>query len=82
MITFLKQAMCDHRGKPSAGRIVHVIGGLCLAVSTLALAGAALLGHTDTGNALLAVTGPLAAMAGFGFVGGKKTEGAGSADQA
>jgi len=60
-------------GHASAKRLVFVVGGLTLSASTLALSVAACMGQAvDT--ALMTVTTPLAALAGYGYVNGKKVE--------
>lgn len=60
-------------GHASAKRLVFVVGGLTLSASTLALSIAACMGQAvDT--ALMTVTTPLAALAGYGYVNGKKVE--------
>lgn len=60
-------------GHASAKRLVFVVGGFSLSVATVILAIAACAG-AEVSASLLAVTGPLAGMAGYGYVGGKKAE--------
>ena len=60
-------------GHASAKRLVFVVGGFSLSVATIILAIAACAG-AEVSASLLAVTGPLAGMAGYGYVGGKKAE--------
>lgn len=60
-------------GHASSKRLIFVSAGLSLSASTLALAGAACLGQ-DVDVALATVTAPLAALASYGYVQGKKVE--------
>lgn len=60
-------------GHASAKRLVFIAGGFSLSVATIILSIAACAG-AEVSAALLAVTGPLAGMAGYGYVGGKKAE--------
>lgn len=60
-------------GHASAKRLVFIVGGFALSISTVILSIAACTG-AEVSAALLAVTGPLAGMAGYGYVGGKKAE--------
>lgn len=60
-------------GRASAKRLVFITGGLSLSVSTIILSAAACLG-ASVDAALLAVTTPLAGLAGYGYVNGKKVE--------
>lgn len=60
-------------GHASAKRLVFVVGGFSLSLATVILAIAACAG-AEVSASLLAVTGPLAGMAGYGYVGGKKAE--------
>lgn len=60
-------------GHGSIKRIVLFMAAGSLSVSTIILSIAACTG-TEVSAALLAVTGPLAGMAGYGYVGGKKVE--------
>lgn len=53
-------------------RLVFVVGGFSLSLATVILAIAACAG-AEVSASLLAVTGPLAGMAGYGYVGGSKT---------
>ena len=60
-------------GKPSVKRLVLLIACLSLAVSTIVLAVAGLLGK-DVGVAIAATASPLAGLAGYGYVNGKAVE--------
>ncbi len=60
-------------GRLSSKRLVLIMAGSALSISTVMLAVAAMLGHGEEG-ALWAVTTPLAALAGGGYVGGKAAE--------
>lgn len=60
-------------GHASAKRLVFIVGGFALSVSTVILSVAACAG-AEVSASLLAVTGPLAAMSGYGYVNGKKAE--------
>lgn len=60
-------------GHASSKRLVFVVGGLTLSASTLALSIAACMGQ-QVDTALMTVTTPLAALAGYGYVNGKKVE--------
>lgn len=60
-------------GHASSKRLVFVVGGLTLSAATMSLSVAACFGQSvDT--ALMTVTTPLAALAGYGYVNGKKVE--------
>lgn len=60
-------------GHASIKRLVLFMAGASLSLSTVILSIAACTG-AEVSAALLAVTGPLAGMAGYGYVGGKKAE--------
>jgi hypothetical protein len=60
-------------GHASAKRLVFIAGGFALSLSTVILSIAACAG-AEVSASLLAVTGPLAGMAGYGYVNGKKVE--------
>jgi len=60
-------------GHASAKRLVFIMGGISLSVATIILSIAACAG-VDVDAALLTVTTPLAGLAGYGYVNGKKAE--------
>lgn len=60
-------------GHASIKRLVLFMAGASLSLSTVILSIAACTG-AEVSAALLAVTGPLAGMAGYGYVNGKKVE--------
>lgn len=60
-------------GHASIKRLVLFMAGASLSLSTIILSIAACTG-AEVSAALLAVTGPLAGMAGYGYVNGKKVE--------
>jgi len=62
-------------GNPSVKRVSLVIAVCALAAGTIILCAAAYQGH-EVALALAAVTGPLAGLGGYSYVGGKKAESA------
>ena len=73
-MTWMREAITDSRsGKASSKRIIALLGALALAFATVILAIAAVFGQ-DVANALWAASGPLAALGGTNYVGGKLAE--------
>ena len=73
-MTWLREAINDSRtGQASSKRIIALLGALALAFATVILAIAAVFGQ-DVANALWAASGPLAALGGTNYVGGKLAE--------
>lgn len=60
-------------GNPSVKRVSLILATSALAAGTIILCMAAYAGH-DVALALAAVTGPLAGLGGYSYVGGKKAE--------
>lgn len=60
-------------GNPSVKRVSLIIATSALSAGTIILCAAAYAGH-DVALALAAVTGPLAGLGGYSYVGGKKAE--------
>lgn len=75
MIAWLKSAFEDSAkpGHASIKRIVFFLAGLSLSLSVVILVIAACYG-ADVDVALATVTAPLATLAGYGYVNGKKVE--------
>lgn len=73
-MNWLREAISDSKsGVASAKRLSMLLATFALAVSTVVLAAASLLGH-DVAPALAAVTVPLAGLGGYSYVGGKYAE--------
>lgn len=74
MMGILREAISDGRtGLASTKRIVMLLAGVSMALSTLALVAAVFLGH-DVSGPLVAFGTSLSALAGAGYVGGKGFE--------
>jgi len=75
MSNWLREAISDGRtGLATTKRIVMLIAAIAMATSLIILAAAAFVGR-EVALALGAVAGPLAGMAGYGYVRGKVAEG-------
>lgn len=73
-MNWLREAISDSKsGTASAKRLAMLLATVALAIATVVLAAAALLGH-DVAVALGAVTVPLAGLGGYSYVGGKYAE--------
>jgi len=73
-MNWLREAINDSKtGQASSKRIISLVGAIALSFATVILAVAAVFGQ-DVAAALWASSGPLAALGGTNYVGGKLAE--------